>query len=76
MEMIKICKVCGYSICNSRCPNAPEPKVLGKCEQCEEELREDYEYYTDNNDNKFCSEDCALEYHGIKSKEWEDEEEW
>ena len=28
-------------------------------------------YYTDNDNNKFCSEDCALEYHGIESKEWD-----
>ena len=38
-----------------QCPNAPEPMVCGYCDQCNEELREDYEYYTDNENNKFCS---------------------
>ena len=58
------------------CPEAPEPKVRGFCEKCRNELREDYEYFTDGDNNKFCSEDCAMEYHGIQSKEWEKEEGW
>ena len=72
--------VCEYCHCigghHPRCPNAPEPKVRGNCKQCGEELREDYEYYTDKEKNIFCSDDCAKEYNGIESKEWEDEEEW
>ncbi len=71
-----MCEICHSSPCLNLCPNAPEPKTRGRCEQCGAELREDYEYYTDNEDNKFCSDDCALEYHGIKSKEWEDEDNW
>lgn len=72
-----MCIECRQTPCHPRCPNAPEPKVRGRCEQCGEELREDYEYYTDNKDNKFCSDDCVKEYHGIKSKEWDyKEEEW
>lgn len=59
---------------HSRCPNAPEPKVQGYCKECGKELRVDYEYYTDNEDNEFCSKDCALDYHGIESKEWDYEE--
>lgn len=58
-----------------QCPNAPEPKVRGRCKQCGDVLREDYEYVKDNNENKFCSEDCAIEYYGIKSEWWDDEEE-
>ena len=72
--MINICSECWQSPCHPLCPNAPESKVRGYCEQCGEKLREDYEFYIDNEDNKFCSEDCALEYHGIKSKEWDYEE--
>lgn len=53
-----------------RCPNTSEPKVRGYCEFCNEELREDYEYYGDNQGNKFCSDGCALKYHGVESKEW------
>lgn len=69
-----MCEICLNNPCLNRCPNAPESKVRGYCEQCGEELREDYEYFTDNKDNKFCSDDCALEHYGIKSKEWEEEE--
>ena len=72
--MVKICEICRQYPCNARCPNAPEPKICGHCEQCGEELREDYEYYVDNEEHKFCSDDCALEYHGIKPEEWNDEE--
>ena len=53
------------------CPYSPEPEIRDYCLQCNEPLREDYEYYSDNENNNFCSEDCAIEYHGIKSKEWE-----
>ena len=72
--------MCEYCHCDvshlPRCPNAPDPKIRGHCEQCKEELREDYEYYIDNEDNKFCSDDCAIKYHGIKSEEWNYEEDW
>lgn len=65
-----MCEICKQVPHNSKCPYATEPVVMGHCEKCEEELREDYEYYTDNEGNKFCSDDCAKEYHGIKSEEW------
>lgn len=70
-----MCNECRQMPCHPLCPNAPEPKVRGRCRQCEKEMREDYVYYIDNEDNKFCSDDCALEYHGIKFKEWDCEEE-
>lgn len=69
-----VCEICYSNPCLSCCPNAPEPKVYGYCIECGKELREDYEYYTDNEDNKFCSDDCASEHHGIKSKEWDYED--
>ena len=53
------------------CPNAPEPRIRGHCCKCDDELREDYDYYTDNEDNEFCSKECAIEYHEIRSKEWD-----
>ena len=69
-----MCEYCHYIVGHhTRCPNAQEPKVRGQCVHCYIELREDYEYYTDNDGNEFCSDDCAKEYHGIKCKEWEDE---
>ena len=69
-----MCKVCGYFKCHPQCPNAPEPKIMGVCEECGEELREDYEYYTDNSEVKYCSLECAIKYNGIKSKDWSDDD--
>mgnify|MGYP003292606511 CR=1 FL=1 len=67
-----MCEYCHYIAGHHhRCPNAPEPKVRGYCDQCGYELREDHEYYTDDEDNKFCAIECALKYHSIQSKEWE-----
>ncbi len=72
-----MCEYCLQYPHHPRCPYAPEPKVRGHCQHCNEELREDYEYYTDKDDNEFCSDDCAMAYHGIKSKMWDyEEEEW
>ena len=70
--MIKICEVCHKTPCSHRCPNASQPKIIGECAQCQEKLREDYEYYVDNSGNKYCSLECVHDYHGIKSKEWSD----
>lgn len=69
-----MCSECWQTPCHPRCPNAPEPRVCGVCEQCEEELREDYEYFTDDIGNKFCSKECAMEYYGVRVKLWNYEE--
>lgn len=66
-----MCEYCHQFPHDCRCPNAPDPKIRGHCDVCGEELREDYEYYTDEEDNVFCSKECAIKYHGIKSKEWD-----
>lgn len=66
-----MCKICQNNPCLARCPNADNPKTRGYCITCNEELREDYEYYTDNYGNEFCSDNCAIKYHGIKSEEWD-----
>lgn len=69
---VAMCEYCYYiSGHHQRCPNTPETKVMGYCEKCDDELIKDYEYYTDSNNKKFCSDDCAIEYHGIRSKEWD-----
>lgn len=68
------CEYCRQHPHHPSCPNAPEPKVRGHCEQCGEPLREDYEYCTDNQDDRFCSYECATDYHGIESKFWSEEE--
>ena len=33
-----MCEVCGQSPCHPRCPNAPEPEPLGRCEVCDEPI--------------------------------------
>jgi hypothetical protein len=71
-----MCEYCHRYPHHPLCPEAPEPPIRGHCEYCDTDLREDYEYFTDNEDNKFCSEDCAMKHHGITSKEWEKEEGW
>jgi len=73
--MIHICDICGHFPCDSLCPNAPEPKGMGQCKTCYLILRHDYPYVTDDEGNLFCSEECAKQYHGIKEKVWEDDDE-
>ncbi len=51
-------------------PEAADPEIMGKCDNCGEELREDYTYFEDSECNKFCSKDCAAEFHKITEKEW------
>lgn len=65
-----MCNICMSNPCLPRCPNAAPPKTIGRCLFCGEDLTEDYEFYTDNMDNMFCSKECACDYHGIQSKEW------
>jgi recombinational DNA repair protein (RecF pathway) len=33
------------SICDARCPNAPEPPVVHECKLCGEEIREGDKFY-------------------------------
>jgi len=57
-----------------RCPNY-EPKIHGYCPQCYTPLLDTSTYYVDNDGNRFCSEECAIQNHGIIEIEWEDEDE-
>lgn len=60
-----MCTVCGQYPCHYNCPNCA-PKKFGVCAQCGEKIYENMELWSDNDNNKFCSEECAKEYHGIK----------
>ena len=33
-----MCAVCGFFTCHPSCPNAPEPKSFGECEECRDEI--------------------------------------
>ena len=52
-------------------PNASEPEIKGICDCCHEKLSEDYTYFPDSYGNTFCSQECALEYHGVKERDWD-----
>lgn len=41
--------------------------VLGHCEMCGDEIRSDYEYSEDKDGNKFCSDECAKGFYGIRN---------
>lgn len=60
-----MCEYCRQHPCPAGCPNAA-PKVIGHCDQCDLELLKNHLYYKDNADNFFCSEECALEFYGVK----------
>jgi hypothetical protein len=65
-----MCDECRQHPCHPRCPNAPDPpiKEIGECaeESCGELITDDYLYYKDNENNVFCSSDCAMKYYGIE----------
>lgn len=67
-----MCEICRSSPCDARCPNAPDPEIMGICNKCGEKLRADYTYFRDYDCNTFCSLECAAKYHGIRETEWDD----
>lgn len=42
-----------------------ERKVVGKCENCNQILTDDYTIYSDSETNLFCCLECALSCYGI-----------
>lgn len=60
-----MCEICQQYPCHSQCPNYEYHKV-GTCDKCGKDLYEEYEIWTDDNGNEFCSEDCAKDCYGIK----------
>ena len=43
-----------------------EIKILGFCRNCGEYITDEYEYFVDDENFKFCTDKCYLEYYGIK----------
>lgn len=60
-----MCDICKQYPCHYRCPNHKHNKI-GVCENCTNELYEEFVIWTDSNRNKFCSKECAIDYYGIK----------
>lgn len=66
-----MCFECLHSPCNPRCPNAPNPEIIGYCDHCGEVMTCGDEIYTDICGNKYCSFDCACNYNGIRIWDYE-----
>ena len=64
-----MCYICGKNPCHWQCPNY-ECREAGTCDKCGETLYTEYEIWTDDDGNKFCSEDCAKDYYGIKEMDY------
>lgn len=52
-----MCRECLQHPCDSRCPNAPQPKIVTYCYECGSEICEGEEYYQIGKEN-ICS-DCV-----------------
>ena len=64
-----MCKICGYTDCHPHCPNYECNKV-NTCDKCGGDIYKEYTYWIDNDENIFCSEDCANDYYGIKEMDY------
>lgn len=68
-----MCNECNRKQCAVRCPNF-NSEPMCQCKQCHQVIFFNNDYITDNEDNIFCSNDCAVEFHGIVGKEWTDDD--
>lgn len=55
-----MCDVCWKTPCDPRCPNAPEPKKFGKCNECGYDIYEGDDYYEINGET-YC-EACICSF--------------
>lgn len=60
-----MCNICNQYECPPQCPNYIET-ILGYCCECSETIPAIVSYFTDEDGNKFCSEKCAMNWHGIR----------
>lgn len=67
-----MCSECLHTPCHPRCPNADIP-LFFRCMQCGDDI-DGAIYYKDNEYNFFCCEACALEFHGVEPKFYDEEE--
>lgn len=45
----------------------PNPQIVGQCEQCKNDITDEYEYY-ETKDGLFCSDECLKKYYEIVLK--------
>lgn len=67
-----MCALCRQNPCDSRCPNAPEPKPVAICVRCDEGIRSG-EKYLDISGNVIC-ESCVDSMKGKELLEYLGEE--
>lgn len=60
-----MCTLCNSYPCDYRCPNA-ESKIVDNCTNCGSSIYDSEECWSDNDENNFCSEECVMEYYGIR----------
>ena len=55
-----MCEICLTTPCDPRCPNAPEPRVVHKCINCGESIREGDTFYDVDGEPwcEVCMKDC------------------
>ena len=49
-----MCAICRKSPCDSRCPNAEEPRAVHTCRRCEEPIYEGDDYMEGMSVTEFC----------------------
>ncbi len=57
-----MCEICRRSPCDARCPNAPEPRAIYKCEYCGEGITSGEKYLEYN--GEYYHLDCIEEMSG------------
>lgn len=62
-----MCDICQSFPCLPRCPNFDNYKSVGRCANCGDVIYSCYEFYTDKEKNLFCTEECAIDFYGIKN---------
>ena len=68
-----MCNECHQEKCSPMCGNF-NSEPMCQCKQCHQIIFFNNDYITDNEDNIFCSDDCAIKYHGIVEKEWNEDD--
>jgi hypothetical protein len=63
-----LCIECLKDPCDPRCPNAEQPKIIGRCKYCSSEIY-DYqkEVYGQAGVGLFCNLDCVLAFNDISA---------
>lgn len=58
-----MCDICGRTVCHFRCPNAPDPPTVYRCDHCGDPIFDGDEIYSldGNHYHTECFEETAVE---------------